>query len=289
MMAIAGVVVLILMVFGGFAIAGGSLGPVLHALPHEMLIIGGAAIGMLIVSNDMGSLKQLGGGLGRIVKGPRFNRQDFLSAIFLTVRLMRLLKAEGAVAVEPHVENPESSPVWNEYPRLLADHFFVHLVCDTLRLLVVSTGTVSSIAIEDVLDTAIETHHHNALRPAEQLQTLGDALPALGIVAAVLGVVKTMGSIDQPPAVLGGMIGSALVGTFLGVLLAYGIVNPLSARLRAITEADGEIYQVVRRVILASLRNQPQPIVLETARTAIGPARQPQFTEVFEGLRGGKS
>jgi chemotaxis protein MotA len=285
MMAIVGVVVLLAMVFGGFAISGGHLGPVLAALPYEMLIIGGAAIGALIVSNDVKSLKALGGGFGRILKGPRFKRPDYLSAIFLTVRLMRLLKAEGAVAVEPHVETPESSSLWGEYPALKADPFFVHLVCDTLRLLVVSTGTVSSVAIEDVLDTAIETHHHDALRPAEQLQTLGDALPALGIVAAVLGVVKTMGSIDQPPAVLGGMIGSALVGTFLGVLLAYGIVSPLAARLKAIIDADAEIYQVVRRVILASLRNQPQPIVLETARTAISPANQPPFTEVFEGLR----
>ena len=289
MMAIVGVVVLFLMVFGGFALAGGSLGPVMTALPHEMVIIGGAAVGMLIVSNDVRSLKQLGGGIGRIFKGARFDRTDFLAAIFLTVRLMRLLKAEGAVAVEPHIESPGSSAIWNEYPKLLNDHFFCHLVCDTLRLLVVSTGTVSSVAIEDVLDTAIETHHHDAMRPAEQLQTLGDALPALGIVAAVLGVVKTMGSIDQPPAVLGGMIGSALVGTFLGVLLAYGIVNPLSSKLKSIVEADAEIYQVVRRVILASLRNQPQPIVLETARTAIGPSRQPKFTEVFEGLRSAKS
>jgi chemotaxis protein MotA len=286
MMAIVGVVVLLVMVFGGFAISGGSLTPVLKALPFEMLIIGGAAIGALIVSNDMGTLKQLGGGFRRIVKGPRFTRQDYLSAIFLTVKLMRLLKAEGAVAVEPHVEDPKSSSLWGEYPKLLADHFFVHLVCDTMRLLVVSTGTVSSVAIEDVLDTAIETHHHDAMRPAEQLQSLADALPALGIVAAVLGVVKTMGSIDQPPVVLGGMIGSALVGTFLGVLLAYGMVGPMATKLRAILEADAEIYQVVRRVILSSLRNQPQPIVLEAARTAIRPANQPAFTEVFEGLRG---
>ncbi len=286
MMAIVGVIVLLVMVFGGFALTGGDLGPVMHALPHEMLIIGGAAIGALIVSNDMKTLKQLGGGFGRIVKGPRFRKQDYLSAIFLTVKLMRLLKAEGAVAVEPHVEDPKSSSLWGEYPALLADHFFVHLVSDTLRLLVVSTGTVSSVAIEDVLETAIDTHHHDAMKPAEQLQSLGDALPALGIVAAVLGVVKTMGSIDQPPAVLGAMIGSALVGTFLGVLLAYGMVSPMAARLKAIIEADAEIYQVVRRVILASLRNQPQPIVLETARTAISPANQPAFTEVFEGVRG---
>ncbi|TPE59004.1 flagellar motor stator protein MotA [Sandaracinobacter neustonicus] len=286
MMAIAGLVVLLVMVFGGFAITGGSLGPVFHALPHEMLIIGGAAVGAIIVANDVGSLKQLGGAFGRIVKGPRFKRADYLAAIFLTVRLMRLLKTEGAVAVEPHVESPQSSSLWAEYPNLKADHFFVHLVTDTLRLLVVSTGTVSSVAIEDVLDTAIETHHHDAMRPATELQTLADALPALGIVAAVLGVVKTMGSIDQPPAVLGGMIGSALVGTFLGVLLAYGIVGPMAARLKTILEADAEIYHVVRRVILASLRNQPQPIVLEAARTAIRPANQPGFTEVFEGVRG---
>ncbi len=286
MMAIAGIIVLLVMVFGGFALTGGALGPVMHALPHEMLIIGGAAIGALIVSNDGKSLKALGGGIGQIVKGPRFKKQDYLSAIFLTVKLMRLLKSEGAVAVEPHVEDPKSSSIWAEYPALQADHFFVHLVCDTLRLLVVSTGTVSSIAIEDVLDTAIETHHHQALKPADQLTTLGDALPALGIVAAVLGVVKTMGSIDQPPAVLGAMIGSALVGTFLGVLLAYGVVAPMAQRLRTITESDSEIYQVVRRIILSSLRNQPQPIVLETARTAISAGNQPAFTEVFEGLRG---
>ncbi len=285
MMAVAGVIVLMVMVFGGFAFTGGSLEPLLEALPHEMLIIGGAAAGMLIISNDRNSLAQLGKGLVRIVKGNRFQQKDYLSAIFLSVRLMRLLKTEGVVAVEPHIEDPTSSAIWGDYPKLREDEFFVSLVCDTLRLLVVSTGAISSVAIEDVLDTAIETHHTAAMKPANQLQILGDALPALGIVAAVLGVVKTMASIDQPPAVLGAMIGSALVGTFLGVLLAYGVVNPLSVRLQSITDADGEIYQVVRRVILSSLRNQPQPIVLETARTAISPARQPEFTEVFEGLR----
>ncbi len=285
MMAIVGIVVLFAMVFGGFALTGGNLEPVLHALPHEMLIIGGAALGATIVANDVKMLKGIVGGFVRVFKGPRFKKGDFLSAIFITVKLMRLLKAEGAVAVEQHVETPESSSIWAEYPRLKSDHFFVHLVCDTLRLLVVSTGTVSSVAIEDVLDTAIETHHHDAMKAANQLQTLADALPALGIVAAVLGVVKTMGSIDQPPAVLGAMIGSALVGTFLGVFLAYGLVGPASARLKDIIDSDAEIYQVVRRVILASLRNQPQPIVLEQARTAISPANQPPFTEVFEGLR----
>ncbi len=285
MMALVGVVVLLVMVFGGFVLAGGSMGPVLAALPYEMLIIGGAAIGALIISNDVASLKALGGGCMRIIKGPMYGRADYLAAIFLTMKLMRLLKSEGSVALEPHVDAPESSSIWSEYPKLLADHAFVALVCDTLRLLVVSTGNVSSVAIEDVLDTAIDTHHHHAMRPAEQLQTLADALPALGIVAAVLGIVKTMASIDKPPAILGGMIGAALVGTFLGVFMAYGMVGPMAARLRTITEHDAQIYQVVRRIILASLRNQPQPIVLEAARTAISPANQPAFAEVFEGLR----
>ncbi|MFQ3664980.1 MAG: flagellar motor stator protein MotA [Sphingomonadaceae bacterium] len=285
MMAIVGLVVLLVMVFGGFIIAGGNIAPVLAALPAEMMIIGGAATGALIIGNNIALIKQVGAGLARVLKGPRFGKADYLAAIALTVKLMRLLKAEGAVAVEPHVENPESSSIWGEAPKLRDDPFFVHLVSDTLRLLVVSTGTVSSVAIEDVLDTAIETHHHHAARPAEALQTMADALPALGIVAAVLGVIKTMGSIDQPPAILGAMIGAALVGTFLGVFLSYGLVGPMANRLKQIEETDAQIYQVVRRVILASLRNQPQPIVLEQARTAISPEFQPSFTEVFEGAR----
>lgn len=285
MMALVGVVVLLVMVFGGFMISGGNIAPVMHALPHEMMIIGGAAAGALIISSSTTTLKKLGRAVVAIFRGPRFHKADFLSAIFLTIKLMRLLKVEGAVAVEAHIEDPRSSSIWGEYPNLRKDRFFVGLVCDTLRLLVVSTGTVSSVAIEDVLDTSIETFQHDALKPAEQLQTLSDALPALGIVAAVLGVVKTMGSIDQPPPVLGAMIGSALVGTFLGVFLAYGLIGPASARLKSIVEADGEIYLVVRRVILASIRNQPQPIVLEQARTAISPHNQPEFSEVFEGMR----
>ena len=198
---------------------------------------------------------------------------------------MRLLKTDGAVAVEPHIEDPASSAIFAAYPQFLKDKHFLHLLTDSLRLLVVSTGGVSAHAVEEVIDTAIATHHADAHLPVERLTTLSDALPALGIVAAVLGVVKTMGSIDKPPSVLGGMIGSALVGTFLGVLLSYGIVGPCAARLKAVLDADGEIYQVIRRVIVASLKGQPQPLVIEAARTAIAPANQPTFSEVFDGLR----
>jgi len=288
MISVIGLVVLIVMVFGGFALTGGSIGVVLHALPHEMLIIGGAAAGATLVGTDLRGIKAMGGGFAAIVKGPKYKKADYSAAIFLTARLMKMFRNDGAVAVEPHIEDPKSSAIFADYPQFLKDPDFLHLLTDSMRLLVVSTGTLSPYAVEEVIDTAIETHHSSAMKPVESLQTMSDALPALGIVAAVLGVIKTMASIDQPPAILGAMIGSALVGTFLGVLLSYGIVGPSAARLKAVLEADGEIYLVVRRVIVASLKGQPQPLVIEAARTAIGPANQPSFTEVFDGLRAAK-
>ena len=288
MISVIGLVVLIVMVFGGFAFTGGSIGAVLHALPHEMIIIGGAAAGATLVGTDLAGIKAMGGGFVTIVKGPKYKKADYSAAIFLTTRLMKMFRNEGAVAVEPHIEDPKSSSIFADYPQFLGDPVFLHLLTDTMRLLVVSTGTLSPQAVDDVIDTAIETHHTAALKPVDSLQTMSDALPALGIVAAVLGVIKTMASIDQPPAILGAMIGSALVGTFLGVLLSYGIVGPCAARLKAVIEADSEIYLVIRRVIIASLKGQPQPLVIEAARTAIGPANQPSFTEVFDGLRAAK-
>lgn len=281
-----GLVVLLLMVFGGFAITGGALGPVLHALPHEMLIIGGAAVGALIIGNSMKELKALGGGIAKVFKGPSYTKQDFLDVIFLVSRLMKLLRVEGPIALEPHVEDPKSSAIFAEYPKLLKDEALIHLIADTLRLVVVSSGTLDVHAVEEVVDNSIKTHHHEVMQPVNALQSLSDALPALGIVAAVLGVVKTMGSIDKPPAILGGMIGSALVGTFLGVLLAYGIVGPLANRLRQVLEADTAIYQTVKQIIIASLHGHPQPLVIEAARSGIKHALQPSFAEVFDGLRG---
>ena len=285
MVSVIGLVVLLVMVFGGFALTGGNIMVVLEALPHELLIIGGAAAGATLISTDITGIKAIGGGFGAIVRGPRYKREDYSAAIYLTARLMKLLKTEGAVAVEPHIEDPHTSSIFAAYPQFLKDKVFIHLLTDNLRLLVVSTGGVSANAVEEVIDTAIETHHADAYLPVDRLTTLSDALPALGIVAAVLGVVKTMGSIDKPPSVLGGMIGSALVGTFLGVLLSYGIVGPCATRLKSVLDADGEIYQVIRRVIVASLKGQPQPMVIEAARTAIKPANQPSFGEVFDGMR----
>jgi chemotaxis protein MotA len=280
-----GLIVLISMVFGGFALTGGNLWPVLEALPHEMLIIGGAAAASLITGNSGAQLKALGGGIVKVFKGPAWKKQDYLDTIFLVSKLMKMLRVEGPIAVEPHIENPENSTVFAAYPRLLKDKTLVHLITDTLRLVVISSGSLDPHAVEDVMDNAIKTHHHEAIGPAGILQNLADALPALGIVAAVLGVVKTMGSIDQPPAVLGAMIGSALVGTFLGVLLAYGIVGPFATKAHTVIEEDGAIYGVVKQIIVASLHGHPQPLVIEAARSGLAHGVCPSFAEVFDGMR----
>ncbi len=286
MYAVIGFVILIIMVFGGFAITGGALGPVMHALPHEMMIIGGAALGAVVTGNSLHGLKAIGGGFAKVFKGPRHNRQDHIDAIVLVTKLMKLLRAEGPVALESHVTDPANSAIFAEFPRLLANKELVALIADTLTLIVVSSGTLDVRAVEDVMDNALKTHFHEMHEPQHAMQSLADALPALGIVAAVLGVVKTMGSIDKPPAILGGMIGSALVGTFLGVLLAYGIVTPMAGRLKQVLEADEQIFHAVKQVIIASLHGWPQPLVVGSARSGLGHDFRPGLSELLDALRG---
>ncbi len=286
MYAIIGIVVLLVMVFGGFMLSGGSMGPVLKAMPFEMLIIGGAAVGALVAGNSLDGLKAMGGGLKKIFKGPQHTKQDHIDAIALTSKLMRMLKNDGPVALESHLDDPANSTVFSAYPNLLKNKPLIALICDTLTLLVVSSGTLETHAVEEVMDNAMKTHFHELHEPQHNLQTLSDALPALGIVAAVLGVVKTMGSIDQPPEILGKMIGAALVGTFLGVLLAYGIVGPLAGRLKQVLEQDEQIFHAVKQVVIASLYGHPQPLVVESARSGLGHTVRPGLNELLDALRG---
>ena len=285
MFVVAGIVILLVMVFGGFALTGGALGPVMHAIPHEMLIIGGAAIGALVAGNSKHELFAIGGGVKKIFKGPRHSRQDHIDAIALTAELMKILRADGPVALEGHLQDPAASTVFAPYPALLANRQLIAVLVDTLTLIVVSSGTLDTHAVEEVMDNALKTHFHEMHEPQHALQNLADALPALGIVAAVLGVVKTMGSIDEPPSVLGGMIGSALVGTFLGVLLAYGIVAPMAGRLKQILEHDEQIFHAVKQVVIASLHGHPQPLVIESARSGLGHANRPGLTELLDATR----
>ena len=286
MYAIIGIIVLLVMVFGGFMLSGGALGPVMAAMPYEMLIIGGAAAGALVAGNSLDGLKALGTAMGKIFKGPKHDKQDHVDAIAPTTQLMRMLKNDGPVALESHLEDPANSTVFSAYPNLLKNEALIALICDTLTLLVVSSGTLETHAVEEVMDNAMKTHFHEMHEPQHNLQTLSDALPALGIVAAVLGVVKTMGSIDKPPEILGKMIGAALVGTFLGVLLAYGIVGPLAGRLKQVLEQDEQIFHAVKQVIIASLYGHPQPLVVESARSGLGHTVRPGLNELLDALRG---
>jgi len=281
-----GIVVLIVMVFGGYTLAGGSLGPILAALPLEFMMIGGAALGSVLIGNSMHEIKLLGGGLGKVFKGPRYSDQDHIDAIALTSKLMKMLRSEGAVAVESHVTDPKNSAVFSEYPRLQSDDVVCNLICDPLTLMVVSSGTLDTHAVEDVIDSAIKTQLHEMDEPAHAIQSLADAFPALGIVAAVLGVIKTMGSIDQPPEILGKMIGGALVGTFLGVLLAYGFAGPMASRLKQVNTHDQQLFHSIKQVIVASLHGYPQPLVLEAARSGLPPAHRPKLTDLLDAMRG---
>jgi chemotaxis protein MotA len=279
-------VVLFVCVFGGFIMAGGSMAPIIKAAPIETFIIGGAAIAAMLIGNSMDTVKGALGGFGKVFKGPKYKKDDYLNTIFVVSKIMKTLKSEGAVALEAHIENPESSAIFAEYPALLKDHDLLHLITDTVRLLVVSSSNLSAYAVEEVMEQSIKTHHHGALKPAEALASMAGALPALGIVACVLGVVKTMGAIDQPPAILGGLIGGALVGTFLGVFFAYGLVEPMAGRLKQIIEDEGEIYKVVKQIIIGTMHGHPMPLIIEAARVGISHHNQPSFAEVFDGLRG---
>lgn len=286
MFAAIGIVVLLVMVFGGFVLAGGSLGPVLAAMPLELMMIGGAAIGGILIGNTMHEIKLLGGGLGRVFKGAKYTDQDHIDAIALTSKLMKLLRSEGPVALESHVTDPANSAIFSEYPRLQSDPVVCNMICDPLTLMVVSSGTLDTHAVEDVIDNAIKTQLHEMDEPAHAVQALADSLPALGIVAAVLGIIKTMGAIDQPPEVLGKMIGGALVGTFLGVLLAYGFASPMAGRLKQVNAHDSQIFQSIKQVIVASLNGYPQPLVLEAARSGLPPAHRPKLTDLLDIMRG---
>ena len=286
MFAAIGIVVLLVMVFGGYTLAGGSMGPIIAALPLEMMMIGGAAIGAVLIGNSMHEIKLLGSGVGKVFKGPKFTDEDHIDAIALTSKLMKLLRSEGAVALESHVTDPESSAIFGEYPKLQSDEAVRNLICDPLTLMVVSSGTLDTHAVEDVIDNAIKTLLHEMEEPAHTIQSLADAFPALGIVAAVLGVIKTMGSINEPPEILGKMIGGALVGTFLGVLLAYGFTGPMATRLKQINTHDAQIYHSIKQVIIASLHGYPQPLVLEAARSGLPPAHRPKLTDLLDMMRG---
>lgn len=282
MFGIIGIIVIIVMVFGGFVIHGGHLGPILHALPFEMMMIGGAAVGAFLISNDLASIKHTLKDIGKVFKGAKWKPLDYKDLLCLLFELVRLAKS-NPVGLEEHVENPHGSAIFGRYPRIQHDHDAVDLICDTLRA--ASMNYDDPHQVEEVLDKRMEAQMHHAMHSSHALQSMADGLPALGIVAAVLGVIKTMGSIDQPPEILGGMIGSALVGTFLGVFLAYGLMGPFAARVKQVVEDDAHFYQLIREVLVANLHRHPANICIEVGRQNTPHHLRPGFGDLEEALR----
>lgn len=287
MLSAVGLVVILACVFGSFIWSGGKMDIVLHALPHEMLAIGGAAIGAFIVSNSMPTVKLAGKGLIRAFKGGKWKDSDYKDLLTLLYGLLSTFKKSGAAALEPHLDNPHESTIFSRYPRLVADHHLIEFICDYLRMMTVSFEDPHQIA--EAMENDIEKHHHEVSAPQHALQQMADGLPAIGIVAAVLGVIKTMGSIDQPTEVLGAMIGGALVGTFMGVLLAYCLVGPLATKLLETLEGDGKPFLIVKTAIVAHAQGLPTQVAVEIARRMTPSTKAPTFQQLETALEEAKN
>lgn len=277
-----GVAVVFLMVFGGFMLAGGSFEIILKALPFEFMMIGGAATGAFLIGNSGKTIFKTLGDFSKLISGPKWKTTDYQDLLALLFRLTKTMKTKGVIALEAHIEKPEESDIFKKYPRIMKDHFAVAFICDTLRMMTMNLEDPHQ--VEDAMEQQLEKHHHEATGPANALQNMADALPALGIVAAVLGIIKTMGAIDAPPAELGGKIGSALVGTFLGVFLAYGLVGPFAVRLKNVYEEEAIFYKIIQDVLVAHLHGNAAQISVEIGRGSIPSAMQPSFLELEEAL-----
>ena len=280
MLVIVGAVVVIVAVVGGYAIPGGHLAVLFQ--PFEFMIIGGAAIGAFIISNTKTILSGTGKAIGRALKGPKHGKASYMELLALMYQMFKLARSKGNLAIEKHIEEPEESELFANYPAVLHDHHAMMFLCDYLRLL--TMGTENPNELETLMDQDLDTHHHEEEAIAGALRNMSDGMPALGIVAAVLGVIHTMGSITEPPEVLGHLIGAALVGTFLGVLLSYGFVAPLAAALSNIISADSRFYHCMKAGILAHIAGHPPAISIEFARKTLPSDVRPGFAELEESL-----
>ena len=273
-------------VFGVFIAHGGNIGVVLKALPFELTTIFGAAIGAFLVNNQMGVIKATVAGLGQCFKGSKLNKAHYMELLSLLYDILQKARKEGLMAIESDVEEPEKSAVFKRFPGILADHHLMEFITDYMRMMV--SGNLNAHEIESLMDSEIDTHHHEAHAPVAALQRMAGGLPAFGIVAAVLGVVNTMGSVGQPPSVLGGMIGSALVGTFLGVLLAYGFVEPLAGLLEQKVDEAGKSFQCIKVTLLASMQGYSPAVAVEFGRKVLYSADRPTFQELEKQVKGKK-
>ena len=245
-------------------------------------MIGGAAIGAFLISNSVAEVKHTLKDVGKVFKGPKWAHEDYRDLLCLLFELIRLAR-QNPVAIEEHIEDPEQSSIFSNYPKIIADKEATALICDTLRS--ASMNYDDPHQVEEVLDKRMDANMHHAMHSSHALQVIADGLPALGIVAAVLGVIKTMGSIDQPPEVLGKLIGGALVGTFLGVFLAYGLVGPFAEKVKVVIEEDSHFYALIREVLVANLHNHSTNICIEVGRQNTPSHCRPSYGDLEEALK----
>jgi chemotaxis protein MotA len=275
---IIGSVVVCICVFGGYAAMGAHLGVLWQ--PFEYVIILGAAIGAFIIGNPGSVLKRLGSIFGTMFNGSKYSKDSFLELLGVQYTLFKLAKAKGSLALEAHVEDPEASDIFNQFPTFAQDHHAVEFMCDYLRM--ITLGTENAHEMENLMDEELETHHQEQELAVGSIQALADGTPALGIVAAVLGVIKTMGSIDQPPEILGHLIAGALVGTFFGVFVSYGFFAPMATSLKSAYEAESKYFLSMRAGLLAHMNGYAPAVSIEFARKALMSADRPTFKEVEE-------
>jgi len=286
MFVIIGWIVALAAVFGVFIAHGGNIAVVLHALPFEMAAIGGAALGAFIANNQPKVLKATAKGLGQCFKGSKYTKARYMELMALMYDILQKARKEGLMAIEQDVEDPHNSALFKKYPVVGHDHHVVEFITDYLRMMV--SGNLNSHEIESLMDSEIETHHNEEYAAVAAINRLAGGLPAFGIVAAVLGVVNTMGSVGQPPAVLGGMIASALVGTFLGILLAYGFVEPLGGLLEQKVEDGSKELQCIKTTLLASMQGYAPQVAVEFGRKVLFSTDRPTFAELESHVKGKK-
>ena len=286
MFVIVGFLISMACIFGVYIMHGGNIGVILKALPFEMTTIFGAAIGAFLINNQMKVVKATLKGFGQCFKGSQYTKARYMELLALQYDILQKARKEGLMAIEQDVENPDQSPLFKKYPTVGSDHHVTEFITDYLRMMV--SGNLNAHEIESLMDAEIETHHQEAHAPVAAIARLAGALPAFGIVAAVLGVVNTMGSVGQPPAVLGGMIGSALVGTFLGILLAYGVFEPLGGLLEQKTEEASKEYTCIKTTLLASMQGYAPSTAIEFGRKVLFSDVRPSFSELEGHVKGKK-
>ena len=277
-----GLIIVFVCVFGGYTLAGGKMGPILEALPFELMIIGGAAVGAFLIGNTMHVIKDTFKNMNCMIKAEAHDKESYMELLSVLYMIFKLARTKGWLSLENHIEEPEESSLFKQFEGFSKNHHAMMFLCDYLRI--ISLGNENSHEIEALMDEEIETLEHEFMHPSHAIQTMADGIPALGIVAAVLGVIKTMGSISEPPEVLGKMIGGALVGTFLGVFLAYGFVGPLAGALGAKGESKILYYRAIKVAMIAFLNGAAPQVAVEFSRKFLPHHLQPSFLELEEKL-----